>query len=111
MHAPVCLLQEPAPPSGAARTTQSPCLVKKNRLLVVLLLGVTAVTARSGLCALTLDAAGTATAVGRVQGKVNVLLRVQTNDKRGNVDDLLADADVALADEDTGVVDRLGKTV
>ena len=47
--------------------------------------------------------------VGRVEGEVNVLLRVEANDERGHVDDLLADADVALADQDAGVVDRLGE--
>ena len=39
-----------------------------------------------------------------------MLLRVETDDERGDVDDLLADADVALADQDTGVVDGLGET-
>lgn len=38
-----------------------------------------------------------------------MLLGVETNDERGHVDDLLADTDVALADEDTGVVDGLGE--
>lgn len=39
-----------------------------------------------------------------------MLLRVETDDERGDVDDLLANTDVALADENTGVVDGLGKT-
>lgn len=39
-----------------------------------------------------------------------MLLGVETDDERGDIDDLLANTDVALADEDTGVVDRLGKT-
>lgn len=39
-----------------------------------------------------------------------MLLGVETDDEGGNVDDLLPDTDVALADEDTGVMDRLGKT-
>jgi len=39
-----------------------------------------------------------------------VLLGVETDDERRNIDDLLANTDVALADEDTGVVDGLGKT-
>lgn len=39
-----------------------------------------------------------------------MLLRVETDDERGHVDDLLADTDVALADENTGMVDRLGET-
>lgn len=38
-----------------------------------------------------------------------MLLRVETDDEGGDVDDLLADTDVALADQNTGVVDRLGK--
>ena len=39
-----------------------------------------------------------------------MLLRVQSNDKRGDVDDLLSDSDVSLADENTGVVNGLGET-
>lgn len=38
------------------------------------------------------------------------LLRVETDNERGNVDDLLSDTDVPLADQDTGVVDRLGES-
>jgi len=38
-----------------------------------------------------------------------VLLGVKTDNERGNVHDLLADADVTLTDQDTGVVDGLGK--
>lgn len=37
------------------------------------------------------------------------LLGVETDNERGNVDDLLADTDVPLPDEDTGVVNGLGK--
>jgi len=61
-------------------------------------------------CALALGAARATTTVGRGERKVNVLLAVETDDERGDVDDLLANADVALLDQDTGVVDRLGKT-
>lgn len=39
-----------------------------------------------------------------------MLLGIETNDERRDVDNLLADTDVSLADEDTGVVDRLGET-
>lgn len=39
-----------------------------------------------------------------------MLLGVKTDHERGNVDDLLADTDVTLLDEDTGVVDGLGET-
>lgn len=38
-----------------------------------------------------------------------MLLGVETDHERGNVDDLLADADVTLLDQDTGVVDGLGE--
>lgn len=78
-------------------------------LLLLLLLSVAATTL-SGLGLLSADTAGAATTKGRGQGEVDVLLGVETDDKRGHVDDLLADTDVALADEDTGVVDGLGET-
>jgi hypothetical protein len=78
-------------------------------LLLVLLLLVT-LTALGGLGLLSADTTGTAAAEGRGESKVNVLLGVETDDERRNVDNLLADTDVALADEDTGVVDGLGKT-
>lgn len=69
---------------------------------VILLLG------RLGL--LSPDTAGAAATKRRGQSEVDVLLGVETNDEGRDVDDLLADADVALADQDTGVVDGLGKT-
>ena len=46
---------------------------------------------------------------GAGDGEVDVLLGVEADDERGDVDDLLPDADVALADEDAGVVDGLGE--
>jgi len=76
-------------------------------LLLLLLLGVTA--ALGGLGLLPADTAGAATTEGRGQGEVDVLLGVETDDERGHVDDLLANTDVALADEDTSVVDGLGE--
>jgi hypothetical protein len=51
-----------------------------------------------------------ATTKGTRQRKVDVLLAVQSDHKGGDVDDLLADTDVALLDQDTGVVDGLGET-
>lgn len=65
------------------------------------------------LCSLSLlppDTAWSPTTEWRSQREVDVLLAVQTNDKAGDVDDLLANTDVALLDEDAGVVDALGKT-
>lgn len=38
-----------------------------------------------------------------------MLLAVQADDEAGDVDDLLADADVSLLDQDAGVVDGLGE--
>ena len=86
-----------------------PLMKCASNLLVILLL-LLAVALLSGLGLLSPDTAGAATAERRGQGKVDVLLRVETDDERRNIDDLLADADVALLDEDTSVVDRLGKT-
>jgi hypothetical protein len=77
-------------------------------LLLILILAIL-VALLGGLGLLSADTAGTATAEGRGQGEVNVLLGVETDDERRNVDDLLADADVTLANQDTGVVDRLGE--
>merc|ERR1719189_107221 len=46
---------------------------------------------------------------GRGQGKVNMFLAVEAYEVGGDVADLPPDADVALADEHTCVMDRLGK--
>jgi hypothetical protein len=78
--------------------------------LLLVLLVLATLTALGGLGLLSADTAGTATTEGRGKGEVDVLLRVETNDERRNVDDLLSDSDVTLADQDTGVVDRLGET-
>lgn len=79
-----------------------------NDLLIILLSGiVTTRVGRSGLLAL--DTARATTTVGRGESEVDVLLGVKTDHEGGNVDNLLADADVALLDKDTGVVDGLGK--
>lgn len=78
-------------------------------LLVVLVL-LALSTALGGLGLLSADTAGATAAKGRVQGKVDVLLGVETDDEGRDVDNLLADADMALADEDAGVVNGLGET-
>lgn len=85
-----------------------PSYSRRRNLLLLLLLLVATLLGSLGL--LSSDTAGAAATEGRGQGEVNVLLRVETDDERGDVDDLLADADVALADQDTGVVDGLGET-
>ena len=103
-------------------------LVKK-RLIIILLLLVVATLLVLGRRVAALDAAGAATAEGRVQSEVDVLLAVNADHERRDVHDLLADAakitirqrkmlikttwtnapDVPLADENTGVVDGLGE--
>jgi hypothetical protein len=76
-------------------------------LVILLLLSIVLLLGCLGL--LSPDTARAATTEGRRESEVNVLLGVETNDERRNVDDLLADADVALTDENTSVVDRLGE--
>lgn len=78
--------------------------------LLFLLLTILTIATLGGLGLLSADTARAAATEGRGQGEVNVLLGVETDDEGGYVDDLLADTDVALADQDTGVVDGLGKT-
>merc|ERR1739842_18669 len=59
---------------------------------------------------LPLDAARASSAEGRLEAEVNVLLRVQADDERGNVHNLLPDPDVPLFDEHSGVMDGLGES-
>lgn len=92
-------------PKGSSRVVVS---CRKHLLFLLLLTIVTATL--SGLGLLSADTAGAAATEGRGQGEVNVLLGVETDNEGGHVDDLLADTDVALADQDTGVVDGLGET-
>lgn len=96
-------------------------------LLVLFTLLVTSTLSGTGLLAA--NTARAATTEGRGESEVNVLLGVEADHVRRNVDDLLADTrrnvsvymkcpqyimvcvpDVALLDQDTGVVDRLGET-
>lgn len=80
-----------------------------NHLLLLFLLTLITTLLR-GLSLLPSDTTRPSTTQWRVEGEVNVLLGVQSNNKGWDVDDPLADTDVALADEDTSVVDRLGET-
>mmetsp|Transcript_74277 Transcript_74277/g.214676 ORF Transcript_74277/g.214676 Transcript_74277/m.214676 type:complete len:322 (+) Transcript_74277:75-1040(+) len=57
--------------------------------------------------ALAAHAAGPPAPEGRGEGEVDVLLAVQAHEERRDVTDLLADADVALADQRAGVVNGL----
>lgn len=83
-------------------------ILSAQRLLLILLLLAT-LTALGGLGLLPPDTARAAATERRGQGEVDVLLRVEADHEGRHVDDLLADADVTLADQDTGVVDRLGE--
>lgn len=77
--------------------------------LLLILLSLLTVTTGGGSGLLAANAAGTATTEGRGESEVDVLLGVKADHEGGNVDDLLADTDVALLDQDTGVVDGLGE--
>jgi hypothetical protein len=65
--------------------------VERN-LLLVLLAGIVVTTLLGGLGLLPPDTAGAAATEGRGKSEVDVLLGVETDHERGNVDDLLADA-------------------
>jgi hypothetical protein len=62
-----------------------------RRLLLILLIP-TLLLLRRRRRALALDATRAATAIRRGERKVDVLLRVETDDEGGDVDDLAADA-------------------
>lgn len=78
--------------------------------LLLLLLFLALVLLLGGLGLLSADTARAPTTERRGQREVDVLLGVETDNEGRDVDDLLADTDVALADEDTRVVDGLGET-
>ena len=80
-----------------------------RNLLFILLSIITTVLLLRSLRLLATDTAWAATAEWRVQSEIDVLLGVEADNERWNVDDLLADTDVSLADKNTGVVDGLGK--
>ena len=78
--------------------------------LLLLLIITSIIALLSGLGLLSSDTTGASTTEGRGESEVNVLLGIETDDEGWDVDDLLADANVSLADQDTGVMDRLGET-
>lgn len=80
-----------------------------RNLLFILLSIITTVLLLRSLRLLATDTAWAATAEWRVQSEIDVLLGVEADNERWNVDDLLADTDVSLADKNTSVVDGLGK--
>src|SRR3569833_3739238 len=101
----------PVEPDSRIHITPAGCRVHclDLHLFVILILTLVVLQLRR-LGLLPLVATRTTTAQGRGQGEVDVLLRVEPDDERRHVDDLLAHADVSLADQDARVVDRLGQT-
>ena len=79
---------------------------KPIRLLFLFLVAI-ATSSRSH--AFSLHATRAATAERRVEREVNVLLAIRAHHEGGHVDDLLTDANVALANEHARVVHRLGE--
>lgn len=78
-------------------------------LLVILLIGIRVALGLGSLGLLSAVTAWASSSERRAEGKVDVLLRVETDNEGRNVDDLLSDTDVTLTDQDTGVVDRFGE--
>jgi hypothetical protein len=81
----------------------------KNLLLFLFLITTIILLLRS-LGLLSANTTRTSTSEWRAEGEIDVLLGIETNDEGWDVDDLLANTDVSLADEDTSVVDGFGET-
>lgn len=88
---------------------QQDVALRRHLFLIFSLIITTVLLGLGGLGLLPPDTAGTSTTKGRSQGEVDVFLAVETDDEGRDVDNLLSDADVALLDEDTGVMDGLGE--
>jgi len=71
-------------------------------LTIILLLG--------SLGLLAANTTWSSTTKWRAKSEINVLLGIQTNDEGWDIDDLLADSDVALTDQDTSVVNGFGES-
>jgi len=88
-----------------------PSVVVGVHLLVVLLVsGGIVTTASSSLGSLSLYSSRSAATVWRSEGEIDVFLGVESDDERRDVDNLLADSDMSLSDENSGVVDGFGET-
>jgi hypothetical protein len=79
-------------------------------LLLILFLIVTTVFLLGSLGLLAANTTWTTTTEWRAESEIDVLLGIETDDERWDVDDLLSNTDVSLADENTSVVDGLGET-
>jgi len=88
-----------------ACTTELQCRGEISFLVFILVIIIITAAALALLRVLPLHTASPATAEGRLEGEVNVLLGVQTNNEGGYVHNLLPNSDVLLPDEKPGVVD------
>jgi hypothetical protein len=96
----------------ASHTRIPNCTIPLSSCLLVILISSRTASSLGGSIAgrATCNATRTTTAIGRSERKVNELLRVETDNEAGHINNLLADANVALANQNTGMVNRLGKT-
>ncbi|KAH3668641.1 hypothetical protein OGAPHI_002395 [Ogataea philodendri] len=107
-HAPKTAGHEMDPRLDFLRLFQLICgLVPHRRRLVARKI---CVTTGSGSLGLSLVSTWSSTTVWGSWCEINVLLRVQSHHERWDVDDLLTNGNVSLGDQDSGVVDGLGKT-
>ena len=74
-------------------------MVVKSTCLLLVLLVATLLLLRSSSLALALDTTGTTSAIWRGEGEVDVLLGLETDDERGNVDNLLANTVIRRSQE------------
>ena len=74
-------------------------MVGKSTCLLLVLLVATLLLLRSSSLALALDTTGATSAVWRGEGEVDVLLGLETNDERGDVDNLLANTVIRKSQE------------
>ena len=84
------------------------CLTNRCLCLLVVLLATGGGTLSSASASHT---SGSALAVRGVQGQVNVLLGVNSDQERRHIHHLLSNTDMSLSDQHAGVVDGLGKTL
>jgi len=74
-------------------------LFMKNYLFVI-------ATSAASLFLSSLDSTRSGTAEGRGNSEIDLLFSINSDQERGNVDELLADSDVSLSDQDSSVMDR-----
>merc|ERR1719300_1831397 len=77
--------------------------------LILITTGITS-TSLSLLGVLPLDTSWSASTEWRLEAEVNVLLGVQADDERWDVDDLLSNTDMPLSDQNTCMMDRLSES-